>query len=117
MSFVGVAALVVLVGFAFMLGVSDAPNASAVLIASRTASYRRAMAFSFVATAVGGLVAGEAVARTMMSLVHVSPTQLPGTYLAGGVAAVAFTIALTRRGVPTSASIALVGGLAGAAVV
>jgi inorganic phosphate transporter, PiT family len=117
LSFVGVAALVVVVGFAFMLGVSDAPNASAVLIATRTASYRRAMAFSFVATAVGGLLAGEAVARTMMSLVQVSPTQLPATYLAGGVAAVAFTVALTRRGIPTSASIALVGGLAGAAVV
>jgi len=100
-----------------MLGVSDAPNASAVLIASRTASYRRAMAFSFAATAVGGLVAGEAVARTMMSLVRVSPAQLPGTYLAGGVAALAFTFALTRRGVPTSASIALVGGLVGAALV
>jgi inorganic phosphate transporter, PiT family len=117
LSFVGIAALVVVVGFAFMLGVSDAPNASAVLVASRTASYRHAMAFSFVATAVGGLVAGEAVARTMMSLVHVSATQLPLTYLAGGVAAVVFTIALTRRGIPTSASIALVGGLAGAAVV
>jgi inorganic phosphate transporter, PiT family len=117
MSFVSVAALVVVVSFAFMLGVSDAPNASAVLIASRTASYRRAMAFSFVATAVGGLVAGEAVARTMMTLVDVSPAQLPLTYLAGGVAAVSFTIVLTRRGIPTSASIALVGGLAGAAVV
>jgi phosphate/sulfate permease len=75
------------------------------------------MAFSFVATAVGGLLAGEAVARTMMSLVQVSSTQLPATYLAGGVAAVALTVALTRRGIPTSASIALVGGLAGAAVV
>jgi PiT family inorganic phosphate transporter len=117
LSIVGIAALVVVVGFAFMLGVSDAPNASAVLIASRTASYRRAMAFAFVATAVGGLLAGDAVARTMMSLVHVTPTQLPLTYLAGGVAAVGFTIVLTRRGIPTSASIALVGGLAGAAVV
>jgi PiT family inorganic phosphate transporter len=117
LSFAGVAALVVVVGFAFMLGVADAPNASAVLIASQAASYRRAMAFSFVATAVGGLVAGQAVARTMMSLVHVSPAQLPGTYLAGGVAALAFTIVLTRRGVPTSASIALVGGLTGAALV
>ena len=33
LSFSGVAALVVVIGFAFVLGVSDAPNASAVLIA------------------------------------------------------------------------------------
>jgi PiT family inorganic phosphate transporter len=107
----------VVVGFAFMLGVSDAPNASAVLIASRTASYRAAMAFSFVASAAGGLLAGEAVAQTMTSLVHVSAGRLPGIYLAGGVAGLAFTLVLTRRGVPVSASIALVGGLAGAAFV
>jgi phosphate/sulfate permease len=116
LSFSSVAALVVVVGFAFMLGVSDAPNASAVLIASRAASYRRAMAFSFVASAVGGLLAGEAVAQTMRSLVHVSAVQLPGTYLAGGVASLMFTLVLTRRSIPVSASIALVGGLAGAAI-
>jgi PiT family inorganic phosphate transporter len=97
LSVAGVAALVVVLGFAFMLGVSDAPNASAVLIASRAASYRRAMAFSFVVHAVGGLVAGQAVALTMTGL--------------------AFTLLLTRRGIPVSASIALVGGLAGAAAV
>jgi PiT family inorganic phosphate transporter len=117
LSLASVAALVVVVAFAFVLGVSDAPNASAVLIASRGASYRRAMAFSFVPHTAGGLLAGRAVALTMTSLVHVSAAQLPGTYLAGGVAGLAFTLLLTRRGVPVSASIALVGGLAGAALV
>jgi len=115
LGFSGVAALVVVMAFAFMLGVSDAPNASAVLIASRAASYRSAMAFSFMAHAAGGLVAGQAVALTMNSLVHVTAGQLPGTYLGGGVASLAFTLLLTRRGIPVSASIALVGGLAGAA--
>jgi PiT family inorganic phosphate transporter len=117
LSIVGVAALVVVVAFAFMIGVSDAPNASAVLIASRTASYRRAMAFSFLAHTAGGLLAGEAVALTMTTLVHVRAAQLPGTYLAGGVAGLVFTLLLTRRGIPVSASIALVGGLAGAAAI
>jgi PiT family inorganic phosphate transporter len=117
LSVVGVAALVVVVFFAFVLGVSDAPNASAALIASRVASYRRAMAFSFVVHAAGGLLAGQAVALTMTSVVRVSASQLPGTYLAGGVAGLAFTLLLTRRGVPVSASIAIVGGLAGAALV
>jgi phosphate/sulfate permease len=83
-SFSGNAALGVVIGFAFMLGVSDAPSASAVLIASRAASYRSAMAFSFVASAAGGLLAGEAVALTMNSLVHVPAGELPGTYLAAG---------------------------------
>jgi PiT family inorganic phosphate transporter len=117
LSAIGIAALALVFAFAFVLGVSDAPNASAVLIASRAAPYRRAMAFSFVAHAAGGLVAGRAVALTMTSLVHVSAAQLPGTYLAGGLAGLAFTVLLTRRGVPVSASIALVGGLAGAAAV
>jgi inorganic phosphate transporter, PiT family len=112
-----IAALVVVLGFAFVLGISDAPNASAMLISSRAASYRRAMTFSFIAHVAGGLLAGQAVALTMAGLVHVSPAQLPGTYLAGGVACLAFTLLLTRRGVPVSASIALVGGLVGAAAV
>ena len=76
--------------FAFVLGVSDAPNASATLIAARAASYRRAMAFSFLAHAAGGLLAGEAVALTMRSLVHVAAADLPAVYLTGGVAALAF---------------------------
>jgi inorganic phosphate transporter, PiT family len=117
LGFSGVAALVVVFAFAFMLGVSDAPNASAALISARVASYPKAMAFSFLATVAGGLLAGEAVALTINSLVHVSPQQLPGTYLAGGIASLAFTLLLTRRGIPVSASIALVGGLAGAAAV
>ena len=114
MSVSSVAALVVVVAFAFVLGVSDAPNASAAVIASRAASYRQAMAFSFVTHALGGLLAGQAVALTMTTVVHVPAPELPGTYLAGGVAALVFTLLLTRRGVPVSASIALVGGLAGA---
>jgi PiT family inorganic phosphate transporter len=113
----GIAAFVVVVGFAFMLGVSDSPNASAALIAARATSYRGAMLFSFVFHVVGGMLAGEVVARTMVSLVHVTPAQVPGTYLAGGLASISFTLVATRWGIPVSASIGLVGGLAGAAAV
>lgn len=111
------AALAVVLAFAFVLGVSDAPNSSAALISARVASYRSAMTFAFIATVAGGLLAGEAVALTMNSLVHVAADELPGTYLAGGIASLVFTLVLTRRGIPVSASIALVGGLAGAAAV
>jgi PiT family inorganic phosphate transporter len=57
LSLSSIAALVVVLGFAFVLGISDAPNASAVLISSRATSYRRAMAFSFFAHVAGGLLA------------------------------------------------------------
>lgn len=113
----GFAALAVVLAFAFVLGVSDAPNSSAALISARVASYRSAMTFAFLATAAGGLLAGEAVALTMNSLVHVAADEVPSTYLAGVIASLAFTLVLTRRGIPVSASIALVGGLAGAAAV
>jgi PiT family inorganic phosphate transporter len=115
LSFAGVAALVVVVGFAFVLGVSDAANASAVLIATRAASYRSAMAFAFLTTVAGGLLAGQAVALTITSLVCVPAAELPGAYLAGGLATLSFTLLMTSRGVPVGAGIALVGGLAGAA--
>ncbi len=104
-------------GFAFMLGVSDAPNATASLIAARAASYPRAMAFSFTFHVIGGLLAGQAVALTMVTLVHLPTTQMAGAYLAGSLATISFTLAATRRGIPVSASIGLVGGLTGAAAV
>lgn len=112
-----VAALVVAIGFGFMLGVSDAPNATASLIASRVTSYPKAMMLSFIAHTLGGLFAGEAVALTMASLVHVPPNRTAVTYLIGGLVSIGFTLLLTHRGIPVSASIALVGGLAGAAIV
>jgi len=110
-----VVALVVIAGFAFMLGVSDAPNASASLIAARAASYPAVMAFSFVMHVVGGMIAGQAVALTMSGLVHTPAGHLAGVYVAGGLASIGFTLVVTRRGVPVSASIGLVAGLAGAA--
>ena len=110
-------AFVAMIGFAFVLGISDAPNASASLIAARATSYRGAMAFSFVTHLIGGLIAGQAVAVTMTSLVHLPADRLPATYLSAAAASLSFTLLATRRGIPVSASVALVGGLAGAAAV
>ncbi len=117
MTFVALAALATVLGFAFMLGVSDAPNASASLIAARASSYRSAMAFSFILHVVGGLLAGQAVAMTMVTLVHLPADLVAIAYLAGGLATISFTLVATRRGIPVSASIGLVGGLTGAAAV
>ncbi len=102
---------------AFILGVSDAPNASSALIASRTAGYRAATAFAFVFHALGGFVSGTAVALTITTLIHVPGSDVPAAFAAGGLSAVVFVAVATRLGIPTSASFGLVGGLIGAALV
>ena len=117
MSPLAILAVLVVLGFAFMVGVSDAPDASAALLAARATSYRGAISFAFIFHVLGGILAGQAVAATMVTLVRVPPSAVPGTYLAGGIATIGFTWLATRRGIPVSASIGLVGGLAGAAAV
>ncbi|HMC09520.1 MAG TPA: inorganic phosphate transporter [Actinomycetota bacterium] len=102
---------------AAVLGVSDAPNASSALIAAGEGSYRRVAAWSAAWHLAGGLLAGSAVATTLVSLVRVSPALLAPTLVAGCAATILFTTVTTRRGLPTSASVGLVGGLAGAGLV
>ena len=100
--------------FAALLGVSDAPNAAAALLASRTGSYTAVATWSVAWHVAGGLLAGVAVARTVVGIVHVAPAGTVPVVAAASLAAVAFTWVTTRRGLPTSASVGLVGGLAGA---
>ncbi len=110
-SAIGVAGALAL---AALLGVSDAPNAAAALLASRTGSYPAVAAWSLVWHVAGGLLAGVAVARTVVGIVHVGAAATVPVLAAASFAAVGFTWATTRRGLPTSASVGLVGGLAGA---
>ena len=108
---VGVAGVLALAG---LLGVSDAPNAAAALLGSRTGSYRAVAAWSVSWHIAGGLLAGAAVARTIVGIVHVAPALSVVVLAAASLTAVGFTWVTTRRGLPTSASVGLVGGLAGA---
>jgi PiT family inorganic phosphate transporter len=112
-----VGAIVVALAFAFVLGVSDAPNATAALVGTGTARYWPAMAFSFVFHVIGGLVSGTAVALTVTGMIDVGGRDAGAAYTAGGLAAVVFVLVATRLGLPTSASFGLVGGLVGAAFV
>lgn len=112
-----VGAVVVALVFAFVLGVSDAPNASAALVGTGTARYRPAMLFSFVFHVVGGLVGGTAVAASVAGMIDVSGPDAGAAYTAGALAAALFVLTATRLGLPTSASFGLVGGLVGAAFV
>ena len=102
------------VGLVTLLGVSDAPNASSSLIAARAGRYSRVAAWSMIWHLVGGLLAGSAVARTVVDLIRVSPGLLAPSLAAGCLASVAFTGFCARRGTPASASVGLVAGLAGA---
>ncbi len=101
---------------AALLGVGDAPNGTAALLAARTGSYFGVAAWSLIWHVVGGLIAGEAVARTVVHLVHVGPKLTDPVMAAACLTTVAFTWLTTRRGLPTSASVGLVGGLAGASL-
>ena len=112
-----VVAIVAALGLAFVLGVSDAANASAALVVSRAAGWRTALAFSFVFHALGALAGGTAVAVTVSSLVHASPHVLPSAYAAAALAAVGFVTVAARRGIPASATYGMLGGLIGAALV
>lgn len=99
---------------AALLGVSDAPNATAALVSGRTRSYRAVAAWSVGWHVLGGLIAGTVVARTTAELVRVPPHLLGPVLAAGCWSAVVFTWGATRIGLPASASVGLVGALAGA---
>jgi PiT family inorganic phosphate transporter len=109
-----VIAVIAGLALAALLGVSDSPNASAALLAARAGPYPMVVAWSALWHLLGGLLAGSAVAVTIIQLLHVAPHLLASTLAAGCLASVAFTWIGTRRGVPASASVGLVGGLAGA---
>ena len=110
-------AVVLALGFAFVLGVSDAPNASSMLVGTRTASYRAAMAFGFACHAAGAFIGGTAVAFTIAGLVDVGAADVPAAFGAGSLAAIVLVAVGARSGIPVSASVGLVGGLVGAALV
>ncbi|MHB8264003.1 MAG: inorganic phosphate transporter [Acidimicrobiales bacterium] len=102
------------IALAALLGISDAPNSTSALVSARTGSYPGIAAWSVTWHLVGGILAGSAVARTLVGMVHVHPQLLAPTLAAGCIASVCFTWATTHHGFPVSASVALVGGLAGA---
>ncbi|HLI56144.1 MAG TPA: inorganic phosphate transporter, partial [Actinomycetota bacterium] len=109
--------VVVALGLAALLGTADAPNATSALLAAGTRAYWPVVAWSLFWHLAGGLLAGSAVAGTILHLVHVSPGLLQPTLATACIASIGFTELTTRRGIPTSASVALVGGLAGAGLV
>lgn len=110
--------VVVALAFAFALtnGIQDAANSIATLVATRAAAPLAALALATVVILAAPFVVGAAVAETIAGLVDVPRDQVVEVMAAGLVAALAWNTGAWLKGVPSSSTHALVGGLAGAAV-
>jgi inorganic phosphate transporter, PiT family len=103
--------------FALTNGFHDAANAIATLVATRVARPLPAVVMAAVCNLLGPLVLGAAVADTVATIVLPPPGEVVPVVGAGLTGAVAWNLVTWRRGLPSSSSHALVGGLVGAALV
>jgi PiT family inorganic phosphate transporter len=111
-----VVAVVLALAFAFTNGVQDAANSIATLIATRAGRPGPALVMATLAIFAGPFLLGSAVASTVAGMVDVGPTETIGVVVAALVAALAWNAAAWYKGIPSSSSHALVGGLVGAAL-
>ena len=110
--------LAIAMAFAFALtnGFHDAANAIATLVATRAARPLPAVTLAAVCNLLGPLLLGAAVANTIEKIVQVPPDQTIAVIGAGLTGAVAWNLFTWIKGLPSSSSHALVGGLVGAAL-
>lgn len=102
--------------FAYTNGVQDASSATATMVASRAASPRSAVVFAALLGFIGAMLGGSAVAFTMQGMVDVPPGEALSEILLAAVAgATLWNIFTWKKGLPSSSTHALIGGLAGAA--
>jgi inorganic phosphate transporter, PiT family len=114
----GLLAVVVLaVAFDVSNGFHDSSNVIAVLVATGAARPGAAVALSATFNLLGPIVAGTAVADTVGGIVTIGPTQTIEVLLAAIIAGLTWNILTWWRGLPSSSSHALVGGLIGAGLV
>ena len=112
-----VVAVLLAFGFSLTNGFHDAANAIAALVATRTATPAAAIVLATVFNVLGPLLLGQAVAETVGGIVQLSSDQAIEVIGAALTAAVIWNVFTWRRGLPSSSSHALVGGLVGAALV
>jgi PiT family inorganic phosphate transporter len=101
--------------FAFTNGFHDASNSIATLIATRTARPAPALVLATICIFVGPFVLGSAVAGTIAGIVEVEREEMVEVVTAALVAALVWNLLTWYRGLPSSSSHALIGGLGGAA--
>ena len=114
-----VAAIVIVLVFDYTNGFHDAANVIATVIASRAMTPVQAVVLVAVFEFLGPLLGGTAVANTIGKFVRL--TELEATLslsvvLAGLGGAIGWNVLTWLRGLPSSSSHALVGGLVGAVV-
>lgn len=103
--------------FSLTNGFNDAANAIATLVATRGASPREAVLLSAVFNLLGAALVGTAVASTIAGIVTVLPADAVAVIGSGVLGAVLWNLLTWWRGLPSSSGHALVGGLAGSALV
>ncbi len=102
--------------FAFTNGFHDASNAIATLVATRAARPGPALVLAAVGNLIGPLVLGSAVASTIAGIADVEPEDTVEVVVSTLLAAVGWNLLTWYRGLPSSSSHALVGGLVGATI-
>ncbi|GAB3206811.1 anion permease [Marinactinospora thermotolerans] len=113
-----VAVVAVALVFAYTNGFHDAANSIATSISTRALTPRVAVVMAAVMNMVGAFL-GEGVARTIGSQIIAPPTGTHGllVLLAALIGAIVWNVFTWYRGIPSSASHALVGGMIGAGLV
>lgn len=110
------AATVISVFFGVANGFVDAANSIAALIATRAGRPAVAVTLATLCHLVGPFLIGTAVASTVATLVRLPAGQLVPVLAAAVTGAASWTLFMSWRGLPSSSSHALVGGLVGASV-
>ena len=112
-------AIIIVLVFDCSNGFHDAANIIATVIASRAMSPVQAVLLVGVFELLGPLLGGTAVANTIGSFVELSdvpPIQAMEIILAGLIGAIGWNLITWWKGLPSSSSHALVGGLIGAVI-
>jgi inorganic phosphate transporter, PiT family len=111
-----VVTVVVALGFDFTNGFHDTANAVATSVSTRALSPRLAVAIASVANLAGAFVT-TAVAKTVGQGIIDTGLANEKTVLAALIGAIVWNLITWHRGLPSSSSHALIGGLVGAALV
>ena len=118
MSFEAIVIIAVALSFDFVNGFHDAANSIATVVSTRVLSPRLAVAWAafwnFIAFAVFGTEIADTIGKGTIDVAQIATLDV---ILAGLVGAIAWDLITWYYGLPTSSSHALVGGLAGAAIV
>lgn len=112
--------VVVVLVFDYTNGFHDAANIVATVIASRAMTPAQAVVVVGIFEFLGPLLGGTAVANTIgkfVDLAAVPPRMALGILLCGLLGAIVWNFITWAKGIPSSSSHALVGGLIGAVVV